>query len=66
VTTVERKSGYGLDSDNEIKMLRVARQIGFSNQGTFLGARTHCRQSTSGAVVAPGDNILQWEVSWLV
>jgi len=28
VTTVEIKSGYGLDVKNEIKMLRVARQLG--------------------------------------
>jgi imidazolonepropionase len=28
VTTVEIKSGYGLDQDSELKMLRVARQIG--------------------------------------
>lgn len=28
VTTVEIKSGYGLDQDNELKMLRVARRIG--------------------------------------
>jgi len=28
VTTVEIKSGYGLDLDNEAKMLRVARRIG--------------------------------------
>ena len=28
VTTVEIKSGYGLDLDNELKMLRVARRIG--------------------------------------
>jgi imidazolonepropionase len=28
VTTVEIKSGYGLDRDTEIKMLRVARQLG--------------------------------------
>jgi len=42
VTTVEIKSGYGLDSDNEIKMLRVARQLGSEFQvrvqKTFLGA----------------------------
>ena len=42
VTTVEIKSGYGLDSDNEIKMLRVARQLGselqIRVQKTFLGA----------------------------
>jgi imidazolonepropionase len=28
VTTVEIKSGYGLDLDNELKMLRVARRVG--------------------------------------
>lgn len=28
VTTVEIKSGYGLDGDSELKMLRVARRIG--------------------------------------
>ncbi|HSP25783.1 MAG TPA: imidazolonepropionase, partial [Saliniramus sp.] len=28
VTTVEIKSGYGLDRDSELKMLRVARRIG--------------------------------------
>ncbi|KAK0349436.1 hypothetical protein LTR94_033142, partial [Friedmanniomyces endolithicus] len=28
VTTVEIKSGYGLDHDSELKMLRVARRIG--------------------------------------
>jgi imidazolonepropionase len=42
VTTVEIKSGYGLDLDNETKMLRVARRIGetlgISVHTTFLGA----------------------------
>jgi len=42
VTTLEIKSGYGLDSDNEIKMLRVAaaleRELGVRIQKTFLGA----------------------------
>ena len=28
VTTVEIKSGYGLDTANELKQLRVARQLG--------------------------------------
>jgi len=28
VTTIEIKSGYGLDRDNELKMLRVARKLG--------------------------------------
>ncbi len=42
VTTIEIKSGYGLDAENELKMLRVARQIGQQRpvnvQTTFLGA----------------------------
>lgn len=42
VTTVEVKSGYGLDLDNELKSLRVARQLGaerpVSVATTFLGA----------------------------
>ena len=44
VTTFEIKSGYGLDSDNEIKMLQVAEQLARTNhiriQKTFLGAHT--------------------------
>jgi imidazolonepropionase len=42
VTTLEIKSGYGLDCENEIKMLRVARELGERNAirvlKTFLGA----------------------------
>ena len=42
VTTLEIKSGYGLDFDNERKMLRVARRIGsklgIEVRTTFLGA----------------------------
>ena len=42
VTTVEIKSGYGLDIDTEMKMLRVARRLGEQNamtvRTTFLGA----------------------------
>ena len=42
VTTLEIKSGYGLDYDNERKMLRVARRIGetlgIDVRTTFLGA----------------------------
>lgn len=41
VTTMEIKSGYGLDLDTEMKMLRVARQIGeelgVTVRTTFLG-----------------------------
>lgn len=44
VTTVEIKSGYGLDKETEIKMLRVARALAkkypVSVQTTFLGAHT--------------------------
>lgn len=42
VTCLEIKSGYGLDTETEIKMLRVARQIGqvlpITVRTTFLGA----------------------------
>jgi len=42
VTTVEIKSGYGLDTDNEIKMLKVAGQLSeklpVTIKRTFLGA----------------------------
>lgn len=42
VTTVEIKSGYGLDLDSELKLLRVARELGEHHhvdvQTTFLGA----------------------------
>lgn len=36
VTTIEIKSGYGLDADSELRMLRVARRI-----GTELGIGVH-------------------------
>lgn len=44
VTTLEIKSGYGLDLETELKMLRVAQRIGktlsISVATTFLGAHT--------------------------
>lgn len=44
VSTVEIKSGYGLDLDNELKMLRAARSLagssGVSISTSFLGAHT--------------------------
>ncbi len=44
VTTIEIKSGYGLDVDTELKMLRVARTLGrirpVDVQTTFLGAHS--------------------------
>ena len=42
MTTVEIKSGYGLERDSELKQLRVARRLGESLpvtvRTTFLGA----------------------------
>src|SRR5471032_553955 len=44
VTTVEIKSGYGLDVETELRMLRVARELGrqfpVTVRATFLGAHT--------------------------
>jgi len=43
-TTLEAKSGYGLDTENEIKMLKVINEVNFENKysidifPTFLGA----------------------------
>ena len=40
-TTVEVKSGYGLDLETELKMLRVAKKLGPQHvQPTFLGAHS--------------------------
>ncbi|MBV8801551.1 MAG: imidazolonepropionase [Gammaproteobacteria bacterium] len=50
VTTMEIKSGYGLDIETELKMLRVAKQIGeqlpISIKTTFLGAHTVPKEFT--------------------
>jgi imidazolonepropionase len=44
ITTIEIKSGYGLDVETEVKMLRVARNLGTLRpvdvKTTFLGAHT--------------------------
>ena len=44
VTTVEIKSGYGLDRDTELRMLRVARRLGeafpVTVRATYLGGHT--------------------------
>jgi imidazolonepropionase len=61
VTTVEIKSGYGLDVESEAKMLRVARRLGecypVTVRTTFLGAHAlppeyHGRQSDYVDLVA--------------
>jgi imidazolonepropionase len=53
VTTLEIKSGYGLDSVNEMKMLRVAGQLAdtlpINIQRTFLGAHALPKEFTGRA-----------------
>lgn len=49
VTTVEIKSGYGLDRDSELKMLRVARRIGAE-------AGVHVRTSYLGLHAVPPEH----------
>ena len=49
VTTVEIKSGYGLDTANELKQLRVARALGrrwTSTCARRCSPRTRCRRSS--------------------
>jgi imidazolonepropionase len=63
VATLEIKSGYGLDLDNERKMLRVARRIGdtlgITVRTTFLGAHALPIEYTDNA---DGyiDAVLEW------
>lgn len=53
VTTLEIKSGYGLDLENEIKMLRVANRIQYetsmSVKKTFLGAHAVAKEYQGNA-----------------
>jgi imidazolonepropionase len=53
VTTLEIKSGYGLDLESEIKMLRVARRLGeelpVTVRTTFLGAHALPPEFAGGA-----------------
>lgn len=62
-TTLEIKSGYGLDYDNERKMLRVARQLGatlgINVRTTYLGAHAlppDYRDNADGYV----DAVIEW------
>ncbi|CAN5859702.1 imidazolonepropionase [soil metagenome] len=61
VTTVEVKSGYGLDLENERKSLRVARQLGEERpvgvQTTFLGAHA-LPPEADGVKTAYIDNVV--------
>lgn len=62
-TTLEIKSGYGLDFDNERKMLRVARRIGtvlgIDVRTTFLGAHA-LPPEFSGRADDYIDAVLDW------
>ena len=64
VTTLEIKSGYGLDYDNERKMLRVARRIGtvlgITVRTTFLGAHALPPEFANNA-----DGYIDAVVGWL-
>jgi imidazolonepropionase len=63
-TTLEIKSGYGLDFDNERKMLRVARRIGealaIDVRTTFLGAHALPAEFAGDA-----DGYIDAVVDWL-
>jgi len=52
VTTIEVKSGYGLDLDNEAKSLRAARRLGDERR---LTVRTTCLAAHAMPVEAKGD-----------
>ncbi|MFL6593170.1 MAG: imidazolonepropionase [Luteimonas sp.] len=64
VTTLEIKSGYGLDFDNERKMLRVARRIGeaigITVRNTYLAAHALPPEFASDA-----DGYIEAVVQWL-
>ena len=63
VTTLEIKSGYGLDFDNERKMLQVARgigeELGVTVRTTFLGAHA-LPPEYSGQADAYIDAVVAW------
>ena len=63
-TTLEIKSGYGLDLDNERKMLRVARRLGdtlgIGVRTTFLGAHALPPEFTGNA-----DGYIDAVLDWL-
>lgn len=52
ITTVEVKSGYGLDLDNEVKSLRAARRLGEERSATV---RTTCLSAHALPPEAQGD-----------
>ncbi len=64
VTTLEIKSGYGLDLDNERKMLRVARQLG---EHFGIEVRTTCLAAHALPPEFSGDadGYIDAAISWL-
>lgn len=61
VTTVEVKSGYGLDRETELRLLRVARRLGQESPvrvlTTFLGAH-----AVPSEFAGKGDEYLRWVI----
>ncbi len=64
VTTLEIKSGYGLDFDNERKMLcvarRIGRELGIDIRTTFLGAH-----ALPPEFAGNGDGYIDAVIAWL-
>ena len=69
VTTLEIKSGYGLDFDNERKMLRVARRIGdelgITVRTTFLGAHALPPEYSGSEQAERADDYIDAVCAWL-
>ncbi len=68
-TTLEIKSGYGLDFDNERKMLRVARRIGdalgITVRTTYLGAHALPPEFADRKPAGNFDGYIDAVVDWL-
>lgn len=69
VTTLEIKSGYGLDFDNERKMLRVARRIGetlgITVRTTCLAAHALPPEYSGSEPAGNADSYINAVVDWL-
>lgn len=68
-TTLEIKSGYGLDFDNERKMLRVARRIGetlgVEVRTTYLGAHALPPEYSDSKQADRADDYIDAVIDWL-
>jgi imidazolonepropionase len=68
-TTLEIKSGYGLDFDNERKMLRVARRVGetlgIDVRTTYLGAHALPPEYSDSKQAGRADDYIDAVVDWL-